>query len=324
MTFTWGVILIGIGFIKNWESLLGLRVVLGILEAGFFPGSLYLLSTWYVRYEVHKRFSAFYVFGTLASAISGILGYAFTQMEGVANIRGWRWIFIMEGVISIAIAIIGFLFLVDFPEKAHLTWRFLNEREVKWVIDRVNRDRGDAIPEPFNLKKFSACALDIKLWCFGLLFFCVLCNSYAIAYFLPTILGAMGFSRAESQYLTAPPYGAGALFMIGVAWVGDKYRVRGVLIVFNCIVTVIGLAVMAFIENTAVRYFGVFLAVMGMSSNIPTIMAYQANNITGQWKRAMSSAIFVGMGGVGGIAGALVFRSQDAPKYIPGLIACLA
>lgn len=233
-------------------------------------------------------------------------------MEGVADIRGWRWIFIMEGILTLVIAGIGFLFLVDFPEKAHLTWRFLDERETKWVIDRVNRDRGDASLEPFNVWKFVACALDLKLWMFGMLFFCVLCNSYAIAYFLPTILGSMGFDQGQSQYLSAPPYVAGAILMVATAWVGDKYHLRGPLIVFNCLVTIVGLAVMAYTQNNAVKFFGVFLTVMGISANIPTIMAYQANNITGQWKRAMSSAIFVGMGGVGGIAGALVFRSQDA------------
>jgi MFS family permease len=141
--------------------------VLGLLEAGFFPGSVYLLSTWYVRYDVHKRFSAFYFFGMLASAVSGLLGYGFTQMEGVANIRGWRWIFIIEGIFTVLISVIGFVFLVAFPEKAHMTWRFLDERETKWVIDRLNRDRGDATVEPFNVWKFAACALDIKLWLLG-------------------------------------------------------------------------------------------------------------------------------------------------------------
>jgi MFS family permease len=137
-------------------------------------------------------------------------------------------------------------------------------------------------------------------------------------------LGSMGFDRGESQYLTAPPYVAGAGLMVLTAWVGDKYHIRGPLIIANCVITIIGLVVMAFPKGNAVRYFGVFLTVMGTSANIPTIMAYQANNIVGQWKRAMSSAIFVGMGGIGGIAGALVFRSQDAPQYRPGIIACLA
>lgn len=136
-------------------------------------------------------------------------------------------------------------------------------------------------------------------------------------------LGQMGFNVGESQYLTAPPYAAGALLMIATAWVGDRFHIRGPLIIFNCIVTIVGLTVMAYLNTKAVQYFGVFLTVMGLSSNIPTIMAYQSNNIVGQWKRAMSSAIFVGMGGVGGIAGALVFRSQDAPRYRPGIIACL-
>jgi hypothetical protein len=127
--------------------------------------------------------------------------------------------------------------------------------------------------------------------------------------------------------------------MIAVAWVGDKYHVRRPLIVFNCIVTVTGLVAVAFVENKGARFFEVFSTVMSTSANIPTIMAYQANNITGQWKRVMSSAIFVGMGGIRGIAGALVFRVNMLPsmsfwfhtlhklirsRYRPGIIACLA
>ena len=73
-----------------------------------------------------------------------------------------------------------------------------------------------------------------------------------------------------------------------------------------------------------VRYFGVFLTTAGANSNIPATMSYQANNIRGQWKRAFCSAILVGMGGVGGIAGGLVFREQDKPGYEPGLYACIA
>ena len=72
------------------------------------------------------------------------------------------------------------------------------------------------------------------------------------------------------------------------------------------------------------RYFGVFLVTAGANANVPSAMTYQANNIRGQWKRAFCSASLVGMGGVGGVAGSLVFRSQDAPAYVPGIWACLA
>ena len=71
----WGAVMLGMGFVNDWESLAALRVVLGILEAGFFPSCVYLLSTWYTRYDVGKRYSCFYILGSLASACAGILAY---------------------------------------------------------------------------------------------------------------------------------------------------------------------------------------------------------------------------------------------------------
>ena len=80
---------------------------------------------------------------------------------------------------------------------------------------------------------------------------------------------------------------------------------------------------MAFTNSPGVKYFGVFIAAAGVNANVPAAMAYQANNIRGQWKRAFCSATLTGFGGIGGIAGSLVFRSQDAPRYIPGVVACI-
>jgi hypothetical protein len=148
--------------------------------------------------------------------------------------------------------------------------------------------------------------------------------AYAIAYFLPIILrNGMGFSVGASQCLIAPPYAFAGMLMFATSWVGDKYHTRAPILVFNAIVTLVGLPIMGFHSNNAVRYFGVFLVVAGANANIPACMAYQANNIRGQWKRAFCSATLVGFGGIGGIAGSLVFRSQDSPKYIPGMIAAI-
>ena len=107
--------------------------------------------------------------------------------------------------------------------------------------------------------------------------------------------------------------------MYSMSWIGDRYRVRAIILVGNSAISIIGLPIMAFASNTGVKYFGVFIAVAGVNANIPACMAYQANNIRGQWKRAFCSATLTGLGGIGGIAGSLVFRSQDAPRYIPGL-----
>ena len=75
ITFLWGGIMIAFGFVKKWEEMAGLRIILGVLEAGFFPGCAYLMSTWYTRYELQKRYSIFYLIGSGASAFAGILAY---------------------------------------------------------------------------------------------------------------------------------------------------------------------------------------------------------------------------------------------------------
>ena len=169
-------------------------VLISAFEAGFFPGAVYLLSTYYTRYDTQKRYTAFYGLGCLTAAFCGILAYGFSKMEGTSGYKGWRWIFIMEGVMSCAAALVSYFFLVGFPEEAHKTWNFLNEQERDFIIRRVNRDRGDAITEPFSLGKFLAPALDFKIWVFAFLFFNSTMVGYSISYFLPMILLGMGKS----------------------------------------------------------------------------------------------------------------------------------
>lgn len=154
---------------------------------------------------------------------------------------------------------------------------------------------------------------------------CLTTVTYAIAYFLPIILReGMGFSIGESQCLVAPPYGLAGIVMFGTAWVGDRYRKRGLILIFNAMLCIIGLPIMGFHKDNAVRYMGVFFTVAGANANIPSCMAYQANNVRGQWSRALSSATLVGFGGIGGIASSLVFREQDAPLYRPGIYTAIA
>jgi hypothetical protein len=82
--------------------------------------------------------------------------------------NSWRWIFIIEGTLTVFLGVIAYWALVDFPDKAHTSWHFLNERETKFIIDAVNKDRGDAKPEPWNLKKFLRGGADIKIWGFAM------------------------------------------------------------------------------------------------------------------------------------------------------------
>ncbi|KAJ9490197.1 hypothetical protein VN97_g3084 [Penicillium thymicola] len=321
----WAGIMIGMGFVQDWGALVGTRVLLGVLEAGYFPGCVYLLSCWYTRYDVQKRFSVFYLIGCVASALAGILAFGLMQLDGKHGLTGWRWIFILEGVITGFIGILCFFFLVDFPDRAHKSWRFLNERECAFIVRRINKDRNDGDMEAFSLKKFLQPATDLKIWGFAMIFFCLTTVTYAIAYFLPIILmNGMGYGVGEAQCLVAPPYGFAGIVMYSTAWVGDKYRMRAPVLIFNALLAIIGLPMMGFAKSDAVRYVGVFFTVAGANANIPACMAYQANNVRGQWTRAFSSATLVGFGGLGGIVSSLVFREQDAPGYRPGMYAAIA
>lgn len=164
VTVSWGAVMIGMGFAPSYEVLAALRVVLGVFEAGFFPACVYLLSTWYTRYEVGKRYSCFYVLGCVASAFSGILAFGLMQLGGRAGLSGWRWIFIVEGLITCLLGIAGYWCLVDFPDSDRPSWRFLNDRERAWVVRKVNADRGDSHTPKFELRKFVSAGLDLKIW----------------------------------------------------------------------------------------------------------------------------------------------------------------
>ncbi|KAK6387485.1 hypothetical protein LTS17_000754 [Exophiala oligosperma] len=301
-----------------------LRVILGALEAGFYPGCVYLLSTWYPRFDLQKRNALFYLIGSMASGFGGILAYGLMQLDGVSNLSGWRWIFIIEGILTCALAIGAYFIIVDFPEESPKSWHFLNEEEAAFVVARIEQDRSDTYPDKFSVGKYLKNALDSKVWAFAWLYMLTTTNTYAIAYFLPIILrDGMGFSVAAAQCLTAPPYVAAAIIMYVESYFSDKWRLRGPIVVGNALMGIVGLGLLGYVKTAGVRYFGVFLATAACNANCPALITYQGNNIRGQWKRALTSATLVGGGSIGGIIGTTVFRAQDAPNYRPGILTCL-
>ena len=120
--------------------------------------------------DMHKRFAIWYLIGVLGSAFGGIFALLFTQMGGLAGYGAWRWIFIMEGIITCLIGILGYIFMVDFPERAHTARRFLTKDEADYILRRINRDRQDAEGEKFSWTKFLTPALDFKVWVFALMY----------------------------------------------------------------------------------------------------------------------------------------------------------
>ena len=143
--------------------------------------------------------------------------------------------------------------------------------------------------------------------------------AYALAYFAPVIILGMGYSAAITQLLSAPPVVFAVCTALTISWLSDKYKKRSPAIVFQAVMGITGLMITAYAERNGVRYFGIFLGQAGCQGNIPSILAYQSNNIRMQSKRAVGSALQIGFGAIGGIIASTVFREEDAPTYVPGL-----
>ncbi|KAL8276094.1 hypothetical protein RQP46_011509 [Phenoliferia psychrophenolica] len=315
----WGAVMTGMGFVKNWHQLLALRAVLGVFEAGFFPACLFLITCWYKRYETQRRLAAFYGLSQLISGFSNIMGYGISLLKGRNGLAGWRWVFIVYGAVTMGLGILAFLLVVDFPDKA----TFLTPAEAKIVKDRIDLDRGDAVPDVIDGRAILKNLGDLKLWAFGLIFLSSTVPAYAFAYFLPVILGGGGYSVRLSLILSAPPYVGAFFWVLTSATLADKTKKRALWICVNCLVCLVGLIMMGWGGKLGVRYAGSFLAIAGCQANVPAAAAYQANNIVSYSARAVGSALLVGLGGVGGIIASLVYRQADYPKYIPGISATI-
>ncbi|KAL7276237.1 hypothetical protein RUND412_000773 [Rhizina undulata] len=321
----WGGVMIGMGFLHDWRLLVVCRTILGFCEAGFFPGCVYLISCWYIRYEVQKRLAGFYLISVLVGGFSSILAYGLMHMDGLGGLRGWRWIFIIEGILTCMIALGAYILIIDFPDKvlSKRGGKFLTESDVELIKARIDRDRQDSQADPLTWAKVRKHLSDWKLWIYGLLFMCSTMPAYAFAYFLPIILRGMGYTSGMSQILSAPPFVFAVIIAFSLAWAADKARMRGPFIAFQSIVAIVGLLLTAYHHNNGVRYFGTFLGIAGCQGNVPAVLAYQSNNIRMNSKRSVGSALQIGFGGVGGIFASTVYREVDAPRYLNGLWATI-
>lgn len=236
-------------------------------------------------------------------------------MEGKGGLRGWRWIFIIPGALTILMAIPVFLFVAEFPERA----KWLSPVELVKVKERLSEDRGEDLDEEVSFKALKQAAFDWKVYTISLLLMLPTATTYALSFFGPSILASFGFSTALSQILTTPPYVFGAILSILTGRVADRVRLRSPFIVGFSFLQIAGLAMVGWGHGQGTRYSGMFLAIAGSNCAIPSALAFLSNNVVGSSKRQFAVPIQTIFGGFGGILGSIMFRQQDYPGYRPGL-----
>jgi MFS family permease len=297
--------------------MIALRILLGIAMSGVYPGLTYLLSVWYTRKEQQLRFALMQSGEVTVLATGSIVNYGLNRLNGSAGLKGWQWMFVVQGSITAFLGILTYWWMVDFPETSHTSFLFLTESESRIAAQRIQHDRGDSQADPFAWKKVLIHAKDIKIYGFCTLYFLQNLVSTSISYFLPIILqGGMGFNTGESILLSAPPYYYAVIPAILSSYIGDKYQLRGPVITFNCITLIVGFAMLGFTDQVTVRLIGTYLATGAYVANWAAMATYQANNVVGQWKRVFTAAAVTACNGAGGIAGSFIVRQQESPRYL--------
>lgn len=161
LIIAWGACVLGMGFLHDWRILTVLRAFLGVFEAGLFPGAIFLIGSWYRQFETARRVSLFYMAALFASGFGPIFAYALSLIRvGDGMYRsGWRWIFIIEGVATIAAGMISPFFLVEFPERV----TFLTPRQKHIAVNRVRQEKEKVEVVHPTIKQSLGMLLDWKL-----------------------------------------------------------------------------------------------------------------------------------------------------------------
>ncbi|CAI7569993.1 unnamed protein product [Penicillium glandicola] len=321
--FMFGLVLLCQGLVQNWGGLMATRFFLGVFETGMFPGCFYLLGMWYTRSEAQKRFSFFFSSTTLAGAFGGLLASGIAKMDGMRGYSGWRWVFIIEGVLTSVVAIILFFFIADFPEDV----KWLNEEERTYMRAKLAKDVGKAAHN-VHLGKREVLGVfkDYKVFIGGFMYFGLIVPAYGYAYFAPTIISTYGYGTIKTQLYSIPPWAAAFGFSMVVAYCSDKLRHRFVFTLIPMAVAIVGFIMLLTIHNhTSAQYGALFLLTSGCYSAMPVIVCWFAMNLGGHHRRSVGTAWQVGFGNIGGIIATYSFvQKNGVTDYRTGYIICLS
>jgi len=202
LMFSWGAITIGLGGTNNFAGITAVRFLLGMFEAGLFPGLVYYLTFWYKNDERSVRVAFILASATLAGAFGGALAYGIGHMNGTSGLSAWRWLFILEGLPSCLSAFAVYFLLPDFPEE----WSRLSTKERDLAVARLSIEGSKSSHHSMTWHEARATLLDWRLYGHYAIYFGVSTPFSSLSLFTPTITAGLGFADLRAQLMTVPPY----------------------------------------------------------------------------------------------------------------------
>ncbi|KAI4677962.1 uncharacterized protein J4E84_008909 [Alternaria hordeiaustralica] len=319
IVWVWGCVVLGMSQTKSATGLLIGRFFLGAIEAGLYPGALFILTCWYTKKEVGKRFCIFYTSGCVSPALGGIMaGAIISSLDGARGIPGWRWLLIIESIITIACGFGLYFILPNWPIEskmlspeqrllAHV--RILRDRDQSWHID-------EAALTPFQA--FLAVIRDGRTYLF-MVIYTSNCLALTVSYFIPTMLRGMGYTSTSAQWMTVPIWSCGAVFQLFWSWTSDKTEDRrwhnAGLLAFAGVATLVALLV----SNSAVKYAMLCLQTGAMYTTVPLILNWTSEVMSQPArKRSIAIALVNSFGHTSFIYGSFLWPSAEGPRNLKG------
>ncbi|OAL02095.1 MFS general substrate transporter [Phaeosphaeriaceae sp. SRC1lsM3a] len=317
LVFFWGIVATFSAFVNNFAGLVACRLLLGMFEAGLFPGVILYLSMFYNKRNLALRQAYFYGTSAISGALGGLVAYAIGELDGAAGWRGWRWIILINGIPTILTAIVTPFVLPNSPETA----KFLTEEDRRNLVTLRMAEIGQTrAGQEMNKKDVMDGVKDWKTYAYAIAQFVGLGMLYSFSVFLPTIISEMGggWSNQVVQAMTIPVYFAGFASYIVCAWYGDRIQQKGIFCIGGLATSMLGYIFLIINKGLVLSYVGTFIVALGLWVATGAAFTWINNNNPRYGKRAFASGMQITIGNISGVVSPFLYSTNTRPTYYPG------
>ena len=310
---TWGIISMCRASTQNFGGIAACQFFLGVAEAGFLPGVLYHLSFWYPAARLPLRIAFLYGFSHLSGAITGLLAFGISYLNGKGGLAGWRYLFLIEGAPSVLCGTVSFFILPDYPKEA----RFLTEVERTKVLDNLPETQPSSDDTTWNWQQVKGVFLDATTYTFLLIWICHDIGAKGVTTVLPNVIYQLGLTgTAPTQLMTMPPYIIGAVGLMLVAWLIRRNKLKPwvaaiSLELFACICFIVLITV----RHPIIKYIFIILAMVSSMGIYPILWPERIRITYGTTSAALSIGITGAAAEMHGVVGPQVYQDKFGPTY---------
>jgi ACS family tartrate transporter-like MFS transporter len=296
---TWGVISGLMALTGGPASFLTLRFLLGVAEAGFFPGMIYYLSGWYpARYRA-RVISMLFIAVPMGNAIAAAVSGAILEMDSVLGLRGWQWVFILEALPAIVLAFVVLRTMTDRPGDAH----WLEPAQRDWLEKEIQAERAQI--EQRGRVSVLRSLTDARVLALAAIYFCSVTAGYGMTFFLPQIVKQLGSSNFTTGLLTALPYTFGIAGLLLWGWSSDRMHERRWHLIVALAVSAAGFVGIAVLHGSYWAIAAMSVVAIGGYGSRPSFWPMPSMFLT-RAAAASGIALINSLGNLGGYVGPFI------------------